>query len=264
MAIPLPCGRVCQGSEVISETNLRGDSIMKWIALFFAAIFASSPVFAQSSQTYCHFVGSNILQCNSPQGLPPVPQTIPSSPPGPILGPLTFPRPYNQPSTGSGPPASVQPRLRRLSEVTPRSPPSQTDLKSAYCFGVITQQIDAEHAYMEQILRGASTDVRGETEATAREVDRGKNVRLQRLKRYIFPTLPYVDNDMLLAATQQGKVDVENIAGETKACPQKCLQSNPSDLSELRDRTNCLMTCDEMSEAYRHTKICQSLAFLPY
>jgi hypothetical protein len=234
---------------------------MKWVALFFAAIFVSSPVLAQTSQTYCHFVGSSILQCKSPQGLPPVPQTIPSIPPGPTVGPLTFPRPYNQPSTGSNPPAFVQPLpLRSLGDVTSprRPPPSQTDLKSAYCFGVITQWIDSEHAYSEQLLRGASADVRSATEAGLREVDQESNAKLQRLKRYIFPTLPYVDNGMLLAATQQGKIDVENIAGETKPCPQQCQQSN------LSDRGKCFATCDEMSEAYRHTKICQSLAFLPY
>lgn len=234
---------------------------MKYVALFFAAIFVCSSVLAQTAPTYCHFIGSSIVQCNSPQGLLPVPKTIPSSPPGQTPGPLIFPQPYNQPSTGSNPPTFVQPLpLRSLGEATsPRLPtPSQTELESAYCVGVITQQQASENAYSEYLLRGASTETRNAARAVQEKMNQETNARLQRLKRYVFPILPYVDNGMLLAAVQQGKIDVENIASETKPCPQQCEHSSGSDM------VKCYVTCNEMSEAYRHTKICQSLAFLPY
>ena len=186
-----------------------------------------------------------------------------SSPSQPITGPLTFSRSNTPLSTGNNPPAFSQPQpLRRLAGVTPQGlpAPSQAVLKSAYCYGVISEQEAAENADEEYLFRGASTETRNTVDALQQKENHEENTQLERLKRYIFPTLPYVDNGMLLAAMQQGKIDVENIASETKPCFQRCEHSSGSAIAQ----SQCYARCDEMSEAYRHTKICQSLAFLPY
>jgi len=232
---------------------------MKRLLLLVVLAMAGGAAFTQSTPTFCQFAAPGVMTCNTPQGLPTVQQPLPSSP-GPAIRPIPPPQPYSPPPTSS----YVAPRLTPPPEVATvaRLPaPDDTDLKSAYCVGEISESNREMSALM-----GSHVTVKSDAEQQAldhdnemgRQILQTQGAKVERLQTYLSPRLHAVDNGMLLAAWKQGQVDASNIDAETKTCLPQC------NASDAHAQTQCVMACNENSEAYQHSKMCQALPFLPY
>lgn len=229
------------------------------LLLVILALTTSAVVFGQSSPVYCQFVAAGVMKCSSPQGLAPVPQTLPSSP-SVEISPISPPHTYAPPP----PPQHIMPSLAPIPDaatVMRRPPPDDTDLKGAYCTGEISESNREMNMLMATFGPGTSKEEQigvDRSMAIVRQIIQDGEAKITRLQTYLSPRLQTVDNGMLLAAWKQGQVDARNIEVETKACTAHC------DLTNAQTRTQCVTSCNEGSEAYQHSRMCQSLTFLPY
>lgn len=226
-----------------------------WLIAFLA--LASTSAFAQSTApTTCQFVGPGILRCNSAQGLPPVPQTLPSNP-SPVILPSN---PDTLPTNGAESRFSVQ-LLPIPPSLEQREPPKSVDIKSAYCIGEISVSAAQFNALLQSRPKMASDGQKEQEylDASARQLVQQEYAKVRRLQSYLSPRLARIDNGMLMAALKQGQADASNVGRETDTCLSRC-----GAITDSTARLQCANTCTENSQTYQHTKMCQKIAFLPY
>lgn len=129
-----------------------------------------------------------------------------------------------------------------------QQPPTDTDLKAAYCIGVTQQTITSMPAGMPESL-------------TATEQD-----RLQHLQAYLVPRMQYVDPLGLAAARARGQADERAIVGpDMVACGMKCFaqpSSGPASVAQAAAK-QCMAACDT---EHRLPRIwaCTDLSWLPF
>ncbi|WP_267224138.1 hypothetical protein [Dyella silvae] len=126
----------------------------------------------------------------------------------------------------------------------PKAAPDNTDLKAAYCTGVVEAQL--------RVFRPASTNT-----ATSSGLREQQTAKLQRLRAYINPRLQTLDPAPLLAARAQGMADWPLGEKQKTQCFVECFQGEG-------DHSHCAAQCDGAGEASQHLKICEKLSFMPY
>lgn len=126
--------------------------------------------------------------------------------------------------------------------------PNDTELKASYCMVVLKLQ----RSTLAQ-LGSPESGVKSDPAITAiTKIDD----RINRIRMFILPKIPYLEPFALLAANSRGKADFEQQQESSKAaqCIDKCKHQDSS----------CLQVCMEEDELNRRIFQCHNLSFLPY
>ena len=124
-------------------------------------------------------------------------------------------------------------------------PPTDIDLKAAYCLGVTRAQ---SAAVSSVDLRGFQQDTRALIDKHAQEL----KIQDQRLLSYLVPRSIYLDVTGLLTANNRGKADVKASFDLPGECERAC-----------KDR-ECWATCWKEAPVSLRTKSCKGATFLPF
>jgi hypothetical protein len=135
-------------------------------------------------------------------------------------------------------------------------PPSDTDLKAAYCMGVVQGQIDIFQSAFPSLASGGADVPQGALNGW-----REYNDRLTHLKSYLFPRLPYLDPTGLLVARNRAQQDMQQLqAPDALACSQKC--ANVTSSGAIEEAKRCLLSCNP--ERLPRIWACNDLSWLPF
>lgn len=126
-----------------------------------------------------------------------------------------------------------------------QQPPTDTDLKAAYCIGVTQQTLSL---------------IPSDLPASASESMRD---RLQHLQQYLLPRMPYIDPLGIAAARSRGQGDAASATTpEALACAARC-PVPPANTDPLEAMKQCALSCDT---GHRLPRIwaCNDLSWLPF
>lgn len=137
-----------------------------------------------------------------------------------------------------------------LSALAQRQMPTDVDLKSAYCVGVLQTGIARLGSYppsknpdIARVFQQARDDL----------VD-----ALNRLKGYLVPRLNYLDVTGLAIATNRGKIDYEKSSVLVQACIDRC------PVTDLDQGLSCMLSCKGNDPVNARVDACNKPDFLPF
>lgn len=147
--------------------------------------------------------------------------------------------------------------LAALSGGAQEALPTDADLKSAYCMGVLEQRIVklSESDGLDPQLRAAMAVHK----ATAQN-------DLHRLRSYVLPRAPRLDSVGLVTARDRGTTDFLAAQRVVQSCMKTCL-------AEIQGRTpqeriaglvSCSKPCEAAEPAIERTKTCDKITWLPF
>lgn len=136
--------------------------------------------------------------------------------------------------------------------------PTDADLKSSYCMGVLEQRI----AGLSEKNDGIAPQLR--------EVLDGYRVQsqndLDRLRSYVLPRLPHLEALGLVIAKDRGNTDYAAAQRAVRACVNSCLP-NAKGLTEQDSAvkySSCSKSCEGAEPAIERTKSCDKITWLPF
>ena len=131
-----------------------------------------------------------------------------------------------------------------------QQPPTDTDLKAAYCIGVVQQNLTLIPA--ADLNRPDVTD----------SIRKSLQDQLNHLRAYLFPRMQYVDPLGIAAARARGQTDATAVVGpEMMACASRC--TAPPNADALTAMKQCALSCDTEHRLPRVWS-CQDLSWLPF
>ena len=152
----------------------------------------------------------------------------------------------------------------RIRTTTGRVIPSDTELKAAYCMGLIGVQREEFSRDAERLNRGAREQSNPELAKILENGLRITNEHLQelsdnhnRIVSFISPRRRYLDPVSLLAAVEQGRADWE--IQKSSSTASQCLSQCGDDPSGT-----CVEECMLQDDLSRRVSSCRDLSFLPY
>lgn len=121
--------------------------------------------------------------------------------------------------------------LLPLPSVAQGNPPTETDLRAAYCLPIVSKNV----AMLPQDTSDFPEGMRAETDAFIAELQSNK----QRLVSYLEPRLKYLDSAGMRAAMRRGEEDYLSVEQSRKKCSAEyksyglkrvdtCLSENPA------------------------------------
>jgi hypothetical protein len=125
------------------------------------------------------------------------------------------------------------------------APPTQVDLKAAYCFSVAKDML----AWTQSTAASAKDS--GQTPQSAVAALNDWQSRTDRLRAYVVPRLAVVENTGMVLAMSRGEDDVRQSMHDSQAC---AVQGGGKDAVEA---------CATRSEAVMRQRSCNHLEFLP-
>jgi hypothetical protein len=133
--------------------------------------------------------------------------------------------------------------------------PSDVDLRTAYCFEVVSSNLKKFEAMAEQT--GTKAELR------AGLADMSSDV--QRMRAYLLPKISSLDMTGIMAAKQRGEVDFAQGEADAKACSAKCGGGTaPADAAAADRVFSCLSTCSAQSAAITRVSACRPVNWLPF
>lgn len=125
--------------------------------------------------------------------------------------------------------------------------PNETDLKAAYCMGVIKKVLgDVGHVDI------GSLSATPEMKKNFSEGMNKLNGNLRRLQMYLVPRIPYLDMVGIEAARIRGDEDESSGVQSIAICNKNCMD------------IDCAQRCIDKNEFAPRIRICYDLSFLPY
>jgi len=125
--------------------------------------------------------------------------------------------------------------------------PNDIDLRAAYCLPIVNEQVAVfgqpsgtpQPPQAERAIKDMASDAQG---------------RLDHLKRYLLPRMPYLDATALAAAAAQGKDDSQRAQQDSAQCLASCERdANPK---------QCLTSCE--TDTLVKVRRCTKLGWLPF
>ena len=235
-------------------------------------LLALSWATAWGQTTNCLIGVAGEIKCSQPQGVAPV---TPSVTPAPMTNYSSPPISYPQvPSASSVQQQQQQLDLQRAQmrllqeqqeldrqqsvSAKTLAEPDEVEQKAAYCSGVIKAGLEESKPMIDSILSDSrSTE---ETKAVSKSMLDDQEAKLARVNAYIYARLASLDAAPLLAAEGQGHADWKRTTQQTRGCYDQC-RNNSRNAGAIGQ---CAAQCNNGSEAFQHTKMCNSLTFLPY
>jgi hypothetical protein len=142
--------------------------------------------------------------------------------------------------------ALVWASLSTQAQAQDAQPPSDTDLKAAYCIGVAQQTLTSMPAGMPDSLTAAQRD------------------RLQHLQAYLVPRMQYVDPLGLGAARARGQIDEQAVTTpDMVTCSSRCFAQPAKPASDPTALKQCVQACDTEHRLPR-LWTCADLSWLPF
>jgi hypothetical protein len=152
-------------------------------------------------------------------------------------------------------------------------PPTDADLKTAYCI-TVTQSVITN---AQEVLRQASPHVNdldpgirqvaASTIANANESITLANDRLNRLQLYLMPRLQYLDTLALLAAMKRGETDSTKMYEMSSQLMNRCASecTGPNVIGEAQDNSiKCATDCVVKDEVVARVRSCLSITWIPF
>lgn len=136
-----------------------------------------------------------------------------------------------------------------------KSLPSDTDLKAAYCIGVMNDQA----LLFEDIRKYPPSLPRArEVELTKFFADFDEN--RARLRNYLLPRLASLESSGIGSALKSGEADSRRIVSETSSCIAACqVKQDSSPLA------GCSSSCNgNPNGVAKRVRACQDISWLPY
>ena len=126
-----------------------------------------------------------------------------------------------------------------------QQPPSDIDLRAAYCIPIVNQQV----AVYQNALSSPGRPLPPQLEQTIKKMAADAQDRADQLKRYLQPRMADLDATALLAAAEQGKKDLQR--GEQDVI--QCMTSCQNDANPAACTSSC--STDTLARVRRCTKL---------
>jgi hypothetical protein len=133
-------------------------------------------------------------------------------------------------------------------------PPSDVDLKAAYCIAVTRASI----VVMQNQLPNMPDDEK--LKAVLQQQVSRKQTDLNRLQSYLFPKFSYIDPTGLALAAQRGNVDQQLAVKQFGMCIERC----SGKISSREQWIACDASCDREEPATSRIKTCDQIDWLPF
>lgn len=133
--------------------------------------------------------------------------------------------------------------------------PSDTDLKTAYCMGVLESQIAAVEAVVKD---------NPQSRELAKEWLREPNANLHRLRSYLVPRTSQLDLTGLVAAKNRGVIDYTASQKQTMMCLEKCPLEKSATPQALEKWNQCVQGCGTDDPAAAREQSCKNINWLPF
>ncbi|MPW24110.1 hypothetical protein GCT13_47660 [Paraburkholderia sp. CNPSo 3157] len=131
-----------------------------------------------------------------------------------------------------------------------QQPPSDVDLRAAYCIPIVNQQV----AVYQHALSSPGQPLPPQLEETIKNMAADAQDRADRLKRYLLPRMADLDATALLAASEQGKQDLQRGKQDVIQCMTFCQHdANPA---------ACMSSCS--TDTLTRVRRCTKLDWLPF
>ena len=127
--------------------------------------------------------------------------------------------------------------------------PNNVDLRAAYCISSGNAIVNL----LTSIVGSSPTEPLGEEAKKLVESLSEERNKLKRMQGYLIPRLKYLDNDILLMASNQFKVDMKNI--------ENCQNRNKCTIENIE---KCTEACRKESGLGEKLGQCDNVAWLPY
>jgi hypothetical protein len=128
--------------------------------------------------------------------------------------------------------------------------PNNVDLRAAYCISSANEFV----SLLSSIVSNFSKEPLAAREMVNKHLVEEQN-KLKRMQGYLIPRLKYLDNEILLIASNQYTVDRNEM--------NKCLTRNNCE-SKNANLANCSKVCEVESGVGDKLGQCENLAWLPY
>lgn len=135
-------------------------------------------------------------------------------------------------------------------------PPSDVDLKSAYCMGVLQSGIAMAQQAIQTEPPGSDEKFRAIMQGHVSKLQ----TNLNRVQSYLIPKFPYVDSTGLLAASNRGKIDKQTTQRHWAMCIDRCNSKS----STQQQWMSCEAACDQEEPATSRVKTCDQIDWLPF
>ncbi|HEV3425242.1 MAG TPA: hypothetical protein VG105_15975 [Paraburkholderia sp.] len=138
------------------------------------------------------------------------------------------------------------------------APPTDTDLRAAYCMAITKGQLGVLSSIFPDVATPGATDVPDMVRKSWSE----ENDKLQHLRSYLVPRLQYIDALSVLAAEKRGEHDVARVNNDQdlQACTARC--PVPASTNDLDAYTACTRSCEP--EMLTRIWACNDLSWLPF
>lgn len=133
--------------------------------------------------------------------------------------------------------------------------PTDADLKTAYCMGILESQI----ASIENHVK-----VYPESLESSKEWLRQPNSDLHRLRSYLAPRASQLDLTALVAAKNRGVVDYMTSKKHTMMCLEKCPLDKAATKPTIEKWSQCVLNCNEDDAAAVREQSCKNINWLPF
>lgn len=136
-----------------------------------------------------------------------------------------------------------------------QNPPTDVDLKTAYCIGVLEHRI----ATMEDFAKRNK-----EIEKYSEEMLRQPRSDLHRLRNYLLPRAPKLDLDGVVAAKNRGAIDRQASVRQTEFCLDRCPLAAKAGSPAVDKWNQCLASCGSQEPAVAREDSCKNVNWLPF
>lgn len=146
-------------------------------------------------------------------------------------------------------------------------PPTDTDLKAAYCTAVKVQGVSEVSKAYDDVAKSSETAAPEFKKTLNDSLKKLKDVvidekdKLNRLQLYLLPRMKFLDSGGLLAATARAKADQDRAASpEISSCTQQCASTHSK--RSQSDTVACVKAC--APEIFIRLWSCNDLSWLPF
>ncbi|MBB6561988.1 hypothetical protein HNP48_004690 [Acidovorax soli] len=134
--------------------------------------------------------------------------------------------------------------------------PTDADLKSSYCMGVLESKI----AGMDEVYKTNPSLKQHED-----FILQGPRNDLHRLRSYMAPRAKKLDIDALVAAKNRGVIDFRTARQHGQACLAQCPMEQVTNEKGSYDKWNkCFSACTALEPAYAREDSCKNINWLPF
>lgn len=132
-----------------------------------------------------------------------------------------------------------------------RRPPTDIELKAAYCAIVIKDRIELYNRLIDNpLLPTSAKNVLVKSRNSSMD-------QLDRIGSYILPRIPYIDLESILLAQNRAKIDTEVDNKPFTDCLDSC--GNKNGFNKI-----CTDKCTQGNENALRIQSCQNLSWLPF